>query len=479
MYRCFVLFVCLMFALKVEMTMAQTVSYSGNLVRISMSSQAASLSDTLGSWIDYKDRYSMRQSCYYEHFKLPLHSFFLKKNTNFFDSPYMQQYGGANVIEIEGQTTARPFSATGAGWDVIPPYFQETTEITPASSGNWLSNGSLGNAFIFNNDTLRILNAPHIRYSQSLVENIYKIMGRVGNSYLGAFKTEEERWSSVEYRLVDLSDSPNLIKENSKIVRFYGPDTNSLFFQVRPVKNDLHIVQRGLPGVHFYRFSDTSFYYVKSQLNGYGNEVYLGMYAKWEFRNNKFYYFSGSELISYDFNSVDTTLINRKVLLKGDLYGDSIAVDRNFKYAALITDGLLKIYDIDKADFINSISLAGVKRPLMPFIDSPYVYVHQTTYTYTGVEDKNKTVVNGYNLSAYPNPFNPVTTIEFDIPAAGRVELKIYDALGKEVSTLLNGEVKAGKHKLQFNASSLPSGIYLCHLNAGRHNVTKKVVLIK
>ncbi len=80
----------------------------------------------------------------------------------------------------------------------------------------------------------------------------------------------------------------------------------------------------------------------------------------------------------------------------------------------------------------------------------------------------------------YPNPFNPVTTIGYILPVEGKVTLKIYNTLGKEIATLLNGEYKeAGRHLLMFDASSLPSGVYFYRIIAGKFSMTKKSVLIK
>ncbi|MDZ7288526.1 MAG: T9SS type A sorting domain-containing protein [candidate division KSB1 bacterium] len=80
----------------------------------------------------------------------------------------------------------------------------------------------------------------------------------------------------------------------------------------------------------------------------------------------------------------------------------------------------------------------------------------------------------------YPNPFNPSTTIEFLLPVASRVALKIYNALGEEVSTLVTGKLAAGKHQVVWNASGLPSGVYFYRLESGGGFVeTKKLLLIK
>ncbi|HRI46341.1 MAG TPA: YCF48-related protein [Ignavibacteriaceae bacterium] len=85
-----------------------------------------------------------------------------------------------------------------------------------------------------------------------------------------------------------------------------------------------------------------------------------------------------------------------------------------------------------------------------------------------------------YELSQnYPNPFNPVTAITYQIPKEGLVTLKIYDLLGKEVTTLLNEEKQAGKYSIEFNASKLSSGVYLYELRSNEYKSTKKLLLIK
>jgi len=66
----------------------------------------------------------------------------------------------------------------------------------------------------------------------------------------------------------------------------------------------------------------------------------------------------------------------------------------------------------------------------------------------------------------YPNPFNPATTITFALPVKSFVSLKIFDALGREVTTLLNEELLAGTYSKQWDASGLPSGVYFYRLVA-------------
>jgi hypothetical protein len=81
---------------------------------------------------------------------------------------------------------------------------------------------------------------------------------------------------------------------------------------------------------------------------------------------------------------------------------------------------------------------------------------------------------------AYPNPFNPTTTIEFTLPEDGFASLKVYNLLGQEVATLFKGEATAGQiHQHTFDASQLPTGPYISRLNYGGQSLIRKMVLAK
>ena len=96
------------------------------------------------------------------------------------------------------------------------------------------------------------------------------------------------------------------------------------------------------------------------------------------------------------------------------------------------------------------------------------------------VDDENNTIVKQFELyQNYPNPFNPTTKIKYQIPSEEKVLLKIYDVLGREVKTLVNEIRSAGVHEIEFNASSLASGIYFYRISAGNYSDIKKIVLLK
>lgn len=79
----------------------------------------------------------------------------------------------------------------------------------------------------------------------------------------------------------------------------------------------------------------------------------------------------------------------------------------------------------------------------------------------------------------YPNPFNPVTTIRYTLPAAAQVQIRIFDILGREIEFLFDDEQIAGTHQLQWSAPTISSGIYFCRVQAGENIKTLKLVLMK
>ncbi len=100
--------------------------------------------------------------------------------------------------------------------------------------------------------------------------------------------------------------------------------------------------------------------------------------------------------------------------------------------------------------------------------------------TYTNVEEEPTELPSEYVLSPnYPNPFNPTTTIQFQIPLAEHVRLDVFDLLGRKVMTLLDGMQPAGTQTVQFDASSLSSGMYIYRIQSGDFVATQTMMLIK
>ncbi len=84
-----------------------------------------------------------------------------------------------------------------------------------------------------------------------------------------------------------------------------------------------------------------------------------------------------------------------------------------------------------------------------------------------------------YLYPNFPNPFNSSTTIKYDLPVPGDVTLKIYDVLGRETATLVNGFQFGGEHSVQWDGASFPSGVYVYRLQVGSFSQTRKIILMR
>ncbi len=102
------------------------------------------------------------------------------------------------------------------------------------------------------------------------------------------------------------------------------------------------------------------------------------------------------------------------------------------------------------------------------------------------VDDRDFPLPSGLVLDQnYPNPFNPVTTITFSVPANGSAattpatSLRVFDLLGRNVATLVDGVLEPGIHRVQFDGSGLASGVYLCRLQSGNLFQVRRMLLIR
>jgi flagellar hook assembly protein FlgD len=101
------------------------------------------------------------------------------------------------------------------------------------------------------------------------------------------------------------------------------------------------------------------------------------------------------------------------------------------------------------------------------------------------VNVKDSVLPNYFALNQnYPNPFNPLTTISYDLPAAGRVRLQIYDMDGRFVTQLVNSDRNAGRHSVQWDATDhagrqVANGVYFCTMTSGEFYSTIKLTVLK
>jgi hypothetical protein len=111
------------------------------------------------------------------------------------------------------------------------------------------------------------------------------------------------------------------------------------------------------------------------------------------------------------------------------------------------------------------------------------IYLDNLRVTYpsviSGVELEETIPVNFNLMQNYPNPFNPTTTIEFSTVKSGFTELKIFDLLGRELESLVKENLSAGKHKVVWNASNYPSGVYFYQLRVNEQKSVRKMILVR
>jgi len=130
-------------------------------------------------------------------------------------------------------------------------------------------------------------------------------------------------------------------------------------------------------------------------------------------------------------------------------------------------------YDIFLATF------PGGHDPLPENWQNMYGWIRQWTNQHNTAVNSYESKLNMYLFNNYPNPFNPVTTITYNLSLSSHVELTVLDILGREITSLVNKEQNAGRYEVKFDRSNLASGVYFYRIKAGSFSVTKKFLLLK
>ncbi len=131
--------------------------------------------------------------------------------------------------------------------------------------------------------------------------------------------------------------------------------------------------------------------------------------------------------------------------------------------------GFYKIFDTDVISVDGNIIYANGR-------DGFYILQNDLLTT---VEENEKVPLEFLLSQNYPNPFNPSTKIKYSIPYSSKVVIKIFNILGREIETLVNEEKSVGTYEINWNASTLSSGVYLYRIQAGDFAQTKKIILLK
>jgi len=199
-------------------------------------------------------------------------------------------------------------------------------------------------------------------------------------------------------------------------------------------------------------------------------------------------YQKGSGLVPVELNSFTASVISDKANLKWStatevnnqgfeierrIVGSDTWLTVGFKPGAGTTTSQTQYSFTDDLSLINAKNIAYRLKQID--FDGTYSYSNEVMVEY------NMTPADFSITQNYPNPFNPTTTIKFQLPADKFVSLKVFNSLGEEVQTLVNGMIKTGTHEVQFNGEGLSSGVYLYILRVGEDEYvrTMKMILMK
>ncbi|MFK7846020.1 MAG: DUF4397 domain-containing protein [Rhodothermales bacterium] len=163
--------------------------------------------------------------------------------------------------------------------------------------------------------------------------------------------------------------------------------------------------------------------------------------------------------------------------ISGDYFGGSFAAGENTLMAKPFSDTRMGGEEGEALSITFNVTGESAGKALVRVGSSEEAVV---TDVLSLDEENFDTQPDSYELfNNYPNPFNPTTTIAFTLPEQAQVQLFVYDMLGRQVSTLVNGSLNAGKNEVVFDAVGLPTGTYLYRLVTPQGTFTKKMLLVK
>ena len=189
-----------------------------------------------------------------------------------------------------------------------------------------------------------------------------------------------------------------------------------------------------------------------------------------------------SQIVSDGNNGAYITWEDHRNAGNSDIYAQRIASNAAINWAAtgfaICTAGFDQL-----SPMIVSNGNAGAIVVWQDYRSGNNFDIYEVGFNTTGlvaIENSGIITPHEFTLSQnYPNPFNPTTVINYQLPKASNVKLSIFDALGQEVNMLVNESQNAGNHKIEWDASALPSGVYFYRIEAGDFTQTKKMLMVK
>jgi len=463
MKRIVILIVFFILSIFQEIQYCQVQETKGNLLRIDFTKPNIDLSDTLWNWFSRNDSgvtYSTHCS-----------NIFVRDSTTYllFNSSGEDRYShypwiNGNLFNTVTGSSCLLF-ADHPGYDPLDPYYYFRPETRKISEGVWIYFGRRGPAVYLRNDSL---------YQFQKVNNwsLIHFAGKVNGQDLVVLEGLPYKFS---YYLEDLSISPKL-KLNNKITIESSPNKINL------ITGNYYLYQEDMTWVFYLSSFENNKINLIKRLKPEGDIITIPFWLMWRFVNGNLYYIESGKLVKENLDLNTNSFKDKKIVL--DNVGSTYCFDNEGNLFANIKNDSLFVFSIKEEKKINSIDIKVVKFSGVPIIDSPYVYLHQITESYTDVKDKKELPADFLLKGNYPNPFNPSTTISFVLPKRERVGIKIFNSLGQLVCELINEERDAGENSIVWNGKNsngmeAASGIYFYRVQIGKNFVIDKMVLQK
>jgi len=213
-----------------------------------------------------------------------------------------------------------------------------------------------------------------------------------------------------------------------------------------------------------------------------GKIYIMGGTSDWSTLNGAVWEYDPEYVVPVELTSFTASANGKEVTLSWttatELNNQGFEVQRKFGSNDFVTIGSVKGYGTTTSPnnytYIDKLTDAGKYFYRLKQID------YGGTFEYSNEIEVEVRIINKFTLEQnYPNPFNPSTKINWQSPVGSYQTLKVYDVLGNKVATLVDEYRPAGNHEVEFDASSLASGIYLYQLRTGEIILTKKMVLIR
>jgi photosystem II stability/assembly factor-like uncharacterized protein len=172
-----------------------------------------------------------------------------------------------------------------------------------------------------------------------------------------------------------------------------------------------------------------------------------------------------------------------ELLFSVSVHNDSVAYLVGSKKAVMVTTNQGETWNSQDTPISSSITFGQVffiNEKEGWIVGSNGTILHTTNGGVTAIQENTYTLPDEFNLKpAYPNPFNPSTTLEFDIPRTSYISMKVYDIMGREVETLVNEELNVGSYTVKWDATKYSSGVYFYKLHSENFTEMKKMLLVR